>query len=160
MEIIKIPLLNQFELSGFRESPSYTAASMMHQHQKSQQQQQQVNHQVSVSLASMMDRSRSYGVGVDPLLFYEKVGKCDSEPPSYANLPPKLRLGGSGSSLAKNSNESLGSAGHGMSNNASEPESVSSSDGGGGGSNPKSIDEQLKELNTQLLSKVRNNLVC
>lgn len=123
-------------LLGFRESPSYTA---LHQHHKSNQ----INHQVSVSLASMMDRSR-----FDPMLFYEKVGKCESEPPSYANLPPKLRLGGSGSSLAKNSNESLGSAGlNGPSNATSEPESVSSGDG-------KNIDEQLKELNTQLLSKV------
>lgn len=98
---------------------------------------------------------------MDPLLFYEKVGKCDSEPPSYANLPPKLRLGGSGSSLAKNSNESLGSsAGHGGggvgSNNVSEPESSSSDGGQNNGVVAKSIDEQLKELNTQLLSKVSN----
>ena len=94
--------------------------------------------------ASFEARGR-YPLNLDPLLFYEKVGKCESEPPSYANLPPKLRLGGSGSSLAKNSNESLGSSAGGA--KGSEGESVSSSEG-------KSIDEQLKELNTQLLSKV------
>jgi len=138
-----------------RESPSYTVAQgihhpsplNLHSHQNPQ-----INHQVSVSLASMMDSGRRFGI--DPMMFYEKVGKCESEPPSYANLPPKLRLGGSGSSLAKNSNESLGSAclssgNGGTSNNTSEPESVSSD-----GSKAKSIDEQLKELNTQLLSKV------
>jgi uncharacterized coiled-coil protein SlyX len=148
--------------SGYsRESPNYSVAHQgihhpvplnLHNHQNPQ-----INHQVSVSLASMMDSGRRYGI--DPLMFYEKVGKCESEPPSYANLPPKLRLGGSGSSLAKNSNESLGSAGlssgnGGTSNNTSEPESGSSD-----GSKAKSIDEQLKELNTQLLSKVSVSLL-
>lgn len=144
--------------TNYMESPN--VGSMTHQpvplSMHSPQQKPQINHQVSVSLASMMDSNRRYGMGnsFDPMLFYEKVGKCESEPPSYANLPPKLRLGGSGSSLAKNSNESLGSMGlssgnGGTSNNTSEPESVSSD-----GSKAKSIDEQLKDLNTQLLSRV------
>ena len=125
-------------LPSYRESPSYSNGK---------------NHQVSVSLASV--NPNQIGI-VDPVLMYSKMAKCDSEPPSYANLPMKARLGGSGSSLAKNSNESLqsgngnsigtlGTSGHGSLSNSS------SKSGNHGG---KSIDEQLKELDNQLLSKV------
>ncbi len=152
-ETFQFENLNTVFFLGFRESPISNSGGPTAQ---------QINHQVSISLASMMD-PRRYGVGVDPMLFYEKVGKCESEPPSYANLPPKLRLGGSGSSLAKNSNESLGSHHNGrqlsnnnVSNSGQESGSSNSNDGNANTTcNGKSIDEQLKELNTQLLSKVK-----
>ncbi|CAG7721617.1 unnamed protein product [Allacma fusca] len=127
-------------LPSYRESPTYSSANGK-------------NHQVSVSLASISQNPINM---MDPVLMYSKMGKCDSEPPSYANLPMKMRLGGSGSSLAKNSNESLqsgngncsgpmGTSGHGSL-------STSSNKSGNQGAG-KSIEEQLKELDNQLLTK-------
>lgn len=131
----------------YRESPSYSVVRNGKQDSYlCDDQKPRINHQPSMSLASAM--SNMGKPHMDPALFYSKVTKCDSEPPSYANLPSKLRLGGSGSSLAKNSNESLGSVGQASIANSS-PGSVDSSR-----SNTKSIDEQLKELDSQLLSKV------
>jgi len=142
-------------LPSYRDSPGYSQASTLAMSPCHPQH----------LIASMM--------GGDPSsasLLYSKGllmnQKCESEPPSYANLPLKLRLGGSGSSLVKNSNESLqlggggggggsGSTG-GNSPNISGPGSVSSTSGasGTGGTHAKSIDDQLKELDNQLLSKV------
>lgn len=138
----------------YRESPCYSSG-MKNSKQDSiscDDQKPRINHQPSMSLASAM--SSMGKPHMDPALFYSKVTKCDSEPPSYANLPSKLRLGGSGSSLAKNSNESLGSVGQ-ASNANSSPGSIDSSR-----SNTKSIDEQLKELDNQLLSKVLFKTCC
>lgn len=137
----------------YRESPCYTSLTSAMKSNKlesnlSEDQKARINHQPSMSLASAMGNLGK--PHMDPALFYSKVTKCDSEPPSYANIPSKLRLGGSGSSLAKNSNESLGSVGHGS--NASKNSSPGSLDSSR--SNTKSIDDQLKELDNQLLSKV------
>lgn len=148
----------------YRDSPCYTggAGGMKGVGGGSDDQKAlRINHQPSMSLSSGIG---NMGLGkphmVDPALFYSKVTKCESEPPSYANLPSKLRLGGSGSSLAKNSNESLGSVGQGSNASAgsshknSSPGSIDSSR-----SNTKSIDEQLKDLDNQLLSKVCNTTI-
>ncbi|CAL8095101.1 unnamed protein product [Orchesella dallaii] len=142
----------------YRESPCYSSVTSPTKNNKldsniNEDQKSRINHQPSMSLASAMgSMGKPMGAHMDPALFYSKVTKCDSEPPSYANLPSKMRLGGSGSSLAKNSNESLGSVGQtsnaSSSHKNSSPGSIDSSR-----SNTKSIDEQLKELDNQLLSK-------
>ncbi|ODM92116.1 Angiomotin-like protein 1 [Orchesella cincta] len=144
----------------YRESPCYSSVTSAMKNNNNNnkmdsndEQKARINHQPSMSLASAMgNMGKPMGTHMDPALFYSKVTKCDSEPPSYANLPSKLRLGGSGSSLAKNSNESLGSVGQtsnaSSSHKNSSPGSIDSSR-----SNTKSIDEQLKELDNQLLSK-------
>lgn len=126
---------------SYRDSPSYSQVPTVPVG---------AQHFMSASMAAMMDPTVS--------LLYSKGQmmnqKCESEPPSYANLPLKLRLGGSGSSLVKNSNESLqlggGSSTGGNSPNISGPGSVSSTSGSG----TKSIEDQLKDLDKDLLSKV------
>ncbi len=165
-----VPALSQ-PLPSYRESPSYSQASTSGAGYTSPTLQLQGSNgqhanQISLSLASMMEQQQ-YGQAPNQaaaLALYSKAmsQKCESEPPSYANIPIKLRLGGSGSSLVKNSNESLQLAGGGSlstggnSPSTSGPGSVSSTSGTCG-NGTKSIDDQLKELNNQLLSKVKEH---
>lgn len=138
---------------GYRESPHYTSAGGANS--------------LSSGGYSPSPKSsnpllfNSNGSPIDPALFYSRVAKCESEPPpSYANVPLKTRLGGSGSSLAKNSNESL-SPGVGLQSSLGSNSgnfvlgTPSSSLLSNRNSHERNIDEQLKELDQQILTKVK-----
>lgn len=175
-------------MAGYSSPVQLPGMSMGNKHQIQQQQHHQHLREASGSLSSILDSRRSPSVSgaggpggiatssAAASAMYAKMGlmqqqlKCESEPPSYANIPLKMRLGGSGSSLMKTSNESLqhgflGSSGGSGNSPAgsisnSGPGSVSSTSGASATGNNnnnhhgKSIDDQLKELDTQLLSKV------